>query len=125
MRAGDGHGVSAGNPRCVRIFSMTARSSIVSNRGSCSWALPIEHFDNFGGKNSFELLRVRVFVPEIAEHVSASPHNLQLFFHRNISFNLFSRFSIYSTSRFGVLIPCVDFFWNAWTTQISSASCTA
>ncbi len=34
MRAGNGHGGSAGNPRCVRIFSITARSSIVASRHS-------------------------------------------------------------------------------------------
>ena len=41
-------------------------------------------------KMAFELLRVCVLVPEVAKHIAASPHQLQLFAsHRNISFNLF------------------------------------
>ena len=30
---------------------------------------------------------------------------------------------IRASSCFGVAMPLVDFFWNAWTTQISSPSC--
>src|SRR5208282_6085853 len=92
--------------------------------------VPVERLDDFGCEDRFELLEVCVLVPQIAEHISASPHHFQLFAfrfhcHRNISLNLFKRSLIRSISRFGVLMPCVDFFWKAWTTQISSASCTA
>ena len=42
---------------------------------------------------------------------AAAAHHFQLFaFHRTISFSLFKRSFISSTSRLGVLMPCADFF---------------
>src|SRR6266704_4230836 len=64
-------------------------------------------------------------MPQVAEDIAASPQYFQLcIFHRNISFNLFRRSFISSISLGGVLIPCVDFFWNTWSTQSSSPTCT-
>ena len=55
-------------------------------------------------------------MPEVAKNISAARHYFQLFaLHRNISFNLFKRALIRSISRCGVLMPCVDLFWNAWS----------
>jgi hypothetical protein len=70
-----------------------------------------------GRKGRLDLLGVRVFCAQVAEYVSAPAHHLEFFaFHRNISLSFFKRSLIRSASCFGVLTPCVDFFWNAWTT---------
>jgi len=79
-----------------------------------------------GGQDGLELIGVRVLATQIAENIPAPPRHLEFFlFHRNISFSLFKRSLVGSISRLGVLMPCVDFFWKAFTTQISSASWTA
>jgi hypothetical protein len=73
--------------------------------------LPIERLDDFDSEDGLELLNIRVLAPKVAEDVSAPAHHFQLFvLHRNISFSLFRR-------------TLIDL--NAWTTQISAASCTA
>jgi hypothetical protein len=109
------------NPREV-----SRRDPRSAMRGAYSQVFPIECLYDFGGQNSLELFSVGVLMPQIAEHIAASPHHSQFFiFHRNISFNLFKRSFIKSISRKGVLTPCVDFFWNACTTQISSPTYTA
>src|SRR5258706_7020215 len=88
--------------------------------------VPVERLNDFSGQDGLELLGVCILMPEVAKNISAAPHYLQLFaLHRNISFNFFKRDLIRSISRCGVLVPCVDFFWNAWTTHMSSAICTA
>jgi hypothetical protein len=58
-------------------------------RGAHGEVFPVEDLDDFGGQDGLALLRVRVLVPEVAEHIATSPHQLQFFaFHRNVSFNL-------------------------------------
>src|ERR1051325_300668 len=58
---------------------------------------------------------------QVAKNISAALHDRYLFAcHSNISFSLFNRSSIKSISDLAVLIPLVDFFWNACTTQMSS-----
>src|SRR5271165_951808 len=89
-------------------------------------SLPAECLDDLSGQDGLELLRVGTLVPKVTERIAAPPHHFQLLtLHRNISFSRFKRSLINSISCCGVLIPCVDFFWNACTTQISSPSCTA
>ena len=39
----------------------------------------VKHFDDFGGQDGLDLLHVRALVSEVAEHVAASPRQLQLF----------------------------------------------
>jgi hypothetical protein len=57
---------------------------------------------------------VRVLMREIPKHVSTTAYYIQSFaLHQKISFNFFSRSLIKSMSCFGVLMPCVDFFWKA------------
>jgi hypothetical protein len=86
-------------------------------------ALAVERLNNLCGENCLELVRIRVLAPEVAKQVTTPSHHVHPFpFHRNISFSIFKRYLI--KSRFGVLMPFVGFFWNAWTTQTSSASCT-
>jgi len=79
--------------------------------------LPIARLDDFGGQDRLKLLHILhicVLISQVAENVPTSSQYFQAFFlHRNISFNLFNlfnRFLIRSISRFGVLMPCVDFF---------------
>ena len=49
-------------------------------------AFPVNRLDDLGGEDGVELLRVGVLVPEVAEHVSAPPHRVELcLFHPNIS----------------------------------------
>src|ERR1700722_590666 len=72
------------NPREV-----SRRDPRSAMRGAYSQVFPIECLYDFGGQNSLELFGVGVLMPQIAEHIAASPHHSQLFiFHRNISFNL-------------------------------------
>src|SRR2546422_7948997 len=95
-------------------------------RGAHGQVLPIERLDDLGGQDRLELLRVRVFAPEVTKHVPAPRRYFPLLAsHRSISFRLFRGSLIRSISRLGVLMPCVDFFWKARTTQTSSPSCTA
>lgn len=90
----------------------------VSRRGPCALlcsahaqALSIEHLDDFCGQDGLELFDVRVLVAHIAEHIPAPSHHIQfLGFHCHISFSLFRRSLIRSSSRWGVLMPRVDFF---------------
>jgi hypothetical protein len=63
---------------------------------------------------------------KVTEDIAAATDHFERFaFHRNISFNRFTRAAIMSISRFGVLIPWLDFFWNACTTQSSAPIFTA
>jgi hypothetical protein len=76
-------------------------------------ALAVERLDNLGGQERLELPDIRIRHIQVSVDVSAPADNFKLFiFHRNISFNRFSRSIISSISRCGVLIPCVDFFWE-------------
>src|SRR5260370_36468823 len=87
-------------------------------------AFAVERLDDLGSQYGLELLCIRILAPQIAENIPTAARHCQLFaFHRNISFNLFKRSLIRSISRFGVLMPFVDFFWNACTTQ-TSANCS-
>jgi hypothetical protein len=124
----DRHEAIDGQPSEIRVAN--AREVGRRNAGSVmrsahSQAFPIERLDDFGGQDRLELLGIRVLVPKAAEQIAASPPCVQLFFYRNISFSRFKRSLVGSISRFGVLMPCVDFFGNACTTRIPSASCTA
>src|SRR3974390_1926125 len=88
--------------------------------------VPFQHLDDLGSQYGLELRGIRIRTPQVPERVPASPYDFHFFApHRNISFNRFSRSRINSISRCGVLIPWVDFFWNACTTQRSSPICTA
>src|SRR5450432_1419278 len=84
-------------------------------RGAHGEAFPVERLDDFGRENGFELLCIGVLVAEVAVHIAAAAHDIQLFvaFHFSISFSFFSRSFITSISCFGVLMPLVDFFWKA------------
>ena len=53
-----------------------------------------------------ELLHVGVVLAKVTEDIAAATDHFERFvFHRNISFNRFTRASIRSISCFGVLIP--------------------
>jgi hypothetical protein len=73
-------------------------------------ALAVERLDNLGGQERLELPDIRIRHIQVSVDVSAPADNFKPFpFHRNISFNRFSRSLISSISRCGVSIPCVDF----------------
>ena len=60
-------------------------------------------------------------ITEIGKDIATSANDLEVVIrHGSISFMRFKRDLIRSISRRGVAIPFVDFFWNAWTTQIAS-----
>ena len=76
----------------------------------------VENRDDSSGKDRLGLLDVRTWIAEITKHVPASLDQLQfLIAHSPFPFHLASR--ALSISAFGVLIPDVDFFLNAWTTH--------
>lgn len=110
----DRHEAIHGEPPEVRIADareVRRRNAGAAVRGAHSQVFPVERLDDFGGQDSLELFSIGVLMPEVAEHIAASPHHFQLLaLHRNISFSLFKRSFIRSISRLGVLIPCVDFF---------------
>jgi hypothetical protein len=93
-----------------KIGSRDARTTVRAAHGQ---VFPVESLDDLGGQDGLELLGVRTLAPQVAKDIAAPPYHLEFFlFHRNISFSLFKRSLIRSISRFGVLMPCVDFFWN-------------
>jgi len=74
-------------------------------------AISIERLDNLSGQYRLELFDVGVLLPNIAKYISATAYYSQIFaFQHNISFNLFRRSRMRSTSFFGVLMPWVNFF---------------
>ena len=80
-------------------------------RSAHAQAVPVEDLDDFSGQDGLELLDIRIFVPKVAKNISAAPNDFQLLaFHRNIFLNPIKRSLTRSTSRFGVLMPCVDLF---------------
>ena len=82
----------------------------------------VQKLDNPGGKDRPKLLKVGVRVVEIAENIPAALDNLKIVIaQRSISFSRLSRSSIRSISAFGVLMPVLEFFWKACTTQTASA----
>src|SRR5208282_4126722 len=84
----------------------------------------VEHLDNPGSQNRSELFKVRIGIVEITENITAAAHNfdglgLGLSGHPKISLRRLSRARTKSISALGVLIPVLDFFRNAWITQMS------
>src|SRR6266480_1480189 len=81
----------------------------------------IEQLDNPGGKDRPKLFKIGVRMVEVAENIPAALDNIKIIVaHRSISFSRFSRSWIRSISAFGVLMPFLDFFWKACTTQTAS-----
>src|SRR5579863_9078833 len=91
--------------------------------------LSVEDLDDLRREQRLGLAHIGVGKAEIAEHVAAAAYDVQrvvgTFGHCTISLTRRSRASITSISCFGVLIPVLDFFWNAWITHTSAPSCTA
>ena len=83
-------------------------------------ALRVERLDNPGCQDGAQLLQFGIGKAEIAESVPL-PCTVEIVVvaHRNASFSRFSRSWIRSISAFGVLIPVLDFFWNACSTHTS------
>lgn len=53
--------------------------------GANRQALPVERPDDLSGEDRLELFNIRALMPQIAEHIAASPHEFQFFaFHRSI-----------------------------------------
>ena len=95
FRIKDGHQPIDREPPEIRIADageVRRRDSRAVVRRAHGQVLPVERLNNFGGQDGLELFGIGVFMPEVAEHISAPPHHFQLFsFHRNISFSLFKR----------------------------------
>lgn len=73
--------------------------------------LPIQPLHHLRRQHRLALIDIRVLMPQLAKHMPPPTYNLQARAHLPISFlNHRTRSRIRSTSRFGVLMPCVDFF---------------
>jgi hypothetical protein len=60
-------------------------------RGANRQVFPVERLDDFSREDRLELFSIGAILPQIAEHIAASPHYFQLSaFHRSISFNRLS-----------------------------------
>ena len=72
---------------------VSRRNSSAAVRSANAQPVAVESLDNFSGQHGFELLGIRILLPEVTEHIAAAPNHFQLFgFHRKIAFNLFRRF---------------------------------
>jgi hypothetical protein len=59
---------------------------------------------------------------KVAKDIAAAVNKFDLLaLHLSISFKVVNRLEIRSICFLGVVIPFVDFFWNACTTQTASA----
>ena len=70
----------------------------------------IEHADDLGGQNAFELFHIGPGMAQIAEDIAAASDKFQFLGYVSISFSRLIRSRITSISCFGVLMPLVDFF---------------
>src|SRR5580700_11284628 len=83
-------------------------------RAAHAQTFPVHRLHDLGREDRLELLSIGTLVAEVAKYVPAPAYDFQPFlFHRNFSFKLFRRYVIKSISCCWVLMPCVDFFWNA------------
>src|SRR5712692_4691977 len=74
----------------------------------------VEHANDFRGRNGTCLLEARIGPAKIAIDIAAAANQFEVILaHFSASFNRLRRSIIKSTSICGVLIPFLDFFWNA------------
>jgi hypothetical protein len=74
----------------------------------------VEHPNDFRGRNGACLLKASIGPAKIAIDIAAAANQLEVILSRfSTSFNRLRRSMIKSTSICGVLIPFLDFFWNA------------
>jgi hypothetical protein len=105
------------------IHSETCQVGIADTREVCSrdpgpsvcsphrQFVAVQRFDDLGRQQRLELLHVGADQTEVAVNIAAAANQLQrVVLNRSISFNRFTRAVTRSISRFGVLIPWVDFF---------------
>src|SRR5260370_6650440 len=85
--------------RVANAGKISCRNPRTVVRGADTQTLPIQLLDNFRSEDGFELLNVRVLMPEIPKHVSTTAYYIQSFaLHQKISFNFFSLSLIKSMS---------------------------
>jgi len=88
--------------------------------------LAVQTFDDLGSQDGLQLLDIGMGAPQIAIDITTAANDFNLLsLHSSNSFRLFKGLSISSISCFGIVMPFVDFLWNAWRTQISRAIWTA
>ena len=90
--------------------------------------LLVERLDDFRGEEGPELAQACVGCIEVGKDITGASHQFDIvdgLAHASISFRRLIRSRTRSISYRGVEIPFVDFFWKAWTTQMSSPNCSA